>query len=68
MSAVLSVRVDGVGNFTLDWDLQSKTIGDLKSWLVENAEIPIEHQILKFLGGIVQVDINQPLSSLGILF
>ncbi len=52
----LTIVVDGHGSFPFEWDLDTKTLNDVRTWLVENVEIPVENQIVKFMGGILHGD------------
>ena len=52
----LSVVVDGQGTHSLDWTLNGKTLGDIRNWLLETLEIPLEYQVVKFMGGILEDD------------
>ncbi len=61
-----TVVVDGRGSFPLEWNLDTRTLDDVRTWLVENVEIPLENQVVKFMGGILQGD-SQSLRSLRII-
>ncbi len=64
----LTVVVDGRGSFPLEWDLDTSTLVDVRTWLVENVEIPVENQVVKFMGGILRgADDQQSLRSLSII-
>ena len=64
--AHISVVINSQDTLLVDLDVETSTLADLKSLVAERTQIPVEHQIVKFVGAVLDAD-DQTLNSYRIL-
>lgn len=64
--AHISVVINSQDRLSVDIDVETATLADLKTLLAERIQIPVEHQIVKFVGAVLDAD-DQTLNSYRII-